>query len=128
MRQHARWFMSVCQLVLVTSTLAPLAAGQNLTDILVEAEDYWKKVSSSPSFARPYREPAASARKVLVGFSEDGYVLYRFEVKAAHDMPLIDQRRQCTLSYVAKGSGYQYLHFLPPQLLSNPRAVLHYWP
>ncbi len=77
------YFQLACLVAVVSITSASPAAGQINTGILLEAEDYWKKVSSAPGFARPYREPAASARKVLVGFSEAGYVLYRFEVKAA---------------------------------------------
>ena len=79
----AGFFKVTCLVAVVSWISAPPAAGQNIAGTLLEAEDFWQKVSSAPGFARPYREPAASARKVLVGFSEEGYVLYRFQVAAA---------------------------------------------
>jgi len=49
--------------------------------ILVEAEDYQRKVPDDESFARPTREIAASKRKVLVSFFGGEYVVYGFEVQ-----------------------------------------------
>jgi len=48
--------------------------------ILIEAEDYQRKVPEDEAFARPTREIAASKRKVLVSFFSGEYVVYGFEV------------------------------------------------